>query len=151
VSALALSELIPHAPPMALLDAMVDYGPNHLTARMRVSAANPFADAAGNLPAWAGIELMAQAIAAYGGLGTRAHGLPPRVGFLLGTRRYLSDCAAFPPGTELLVTVRKLLLDEQGLGAFACSIDCQLGKIEAIVNVFQPDDPDRFLRQQVEA
>jgi predicted hotdog family 3-hydroxylacyl-ACP dehydratase len=151
VNAPPLLELIPHGPPMALLDAVVDHGPEHLSARMQVTATNPFADPDGNFPAWAGIELMAQAIAAYGGLGTRARGQPPRVGFLLGTRRYVSDCAALPAGTELLVTVRKLLLDEQGLGAFACSIECPFGKIVANLSVFQPEDPEQLLRQQTPA
>jgi hypothetical protein len=47
--------------------------------------------------------------------------------------------------------VRKLLLDEQGLGAFACTIECRLGRIEANLSVFQPDDPERLLRQPTEA
>ncbi len=81
-------QLIPHQLPMALLDELIDHGPGHVRARMRVTNGKPFVDAAGRFPAWAGIELMRQAIAAFGGLESRACGQPVRIGFLLGTRRY---------------------------------------------------------------
>ena len=112
----SILDLIPHRPPMVLLDEILEQGPEHMRARMRVSNDKMFVDVAGNFPAWAGIELMAQTIAAYGGFQARAQGLPVQVGFLLGTRRYESECAHFPPGTELTISVHKLLIDEQEIG-----------------------------------
>ncbi len=70
----SILELIPHRPPMALLDELVEHGPEHLSARMTVSQDMMFVDETGSLPAWAGIELMAQAIAAFGGLQSLARG-----------------------------------------------------------------------------
>ena len=40
----------------------------------------------GQVPAWVGIEYMAQAIAAWAGCRARAAGKPPQLGFLLGSR-----------------------------------------------------------------
>ncbi|MCC6201041.1 MAG: hotdog family protein [Moraxellaceae bacterium] len=143
----SILDLIPHRPPMVLLDEILEQGPEHMRARMRVSNDKMFVDVAGNFPAWAGIELMAQTIAAYGGFQARAQGLPVQVGFLLGTRRYESECAHFPPGTELTISVHKLLIDEQGLGVFECRIDSEAGAISANLNIYQPLDPDTYLQQ----
>lgn len=142
----SILELIPHRPPMVLLDEILDHRAEHVRARMRVGRDKMFVDASGHFPAWAGIELMAQTIAAYAGLQARALSLPVQLGFLVGTRRYESECAAFPPGTELTVCVRKLLLDAQGLGVFECRIDSAAGAIHASLNVYRPQDPKAYLQ-----
>jgi len=143
----AILELIPHRPPMALLDAVVEYGPEHLTARMTVSKGKLFTDADGAFPAWAGIELMAQTIAAFGGLSSVALGEPAKIGFLLGTRRYDCQCARFPLDTVLTINARRLILNNDGLGVYECRIDSCVGAICANISVYQPDDPQRFVRE----
>lgn len=143
----AILELIPHRPPMVLLDEILDHEAEYVRARMRVDRNKMFVDNSGHFPAWAGIELMAQTIAVYAGLQARALGQPVQIGFLVGTRRYESECAAFPPGTELTVSVRKLLLDPQGLGVFECRIDSPVGAIHANLNVYRPHDPEAYLEQ----
>jgi predicted hotdog family 3-hydroxylacyl-ACP dehydratase len=140
-------ELIPHRPPMALLDELLEHGPDHVKARMRVKGSIPFVDSAGRFPAWAGVELMAQSIAAWAGLQSRTRGEPVKVGFLLGTRRYRSECAWFPGGTELVISVNRLLVNDEGLGAFECSIESAAGNAFATVSVFQPADPSHMLTQ----
>jgi len=129
----AILELIPHRPPMALLDAVVEYGPEHLTARMTVSKGKLFTDADGAFPAWAGIELMAQTIAAFGGLSSVALGEPAKIGF--------------PLDTVLTINARRLILNNDGLGVFECRIDSCVGAICANISVYQPDDPQRFVRE----
>jgi predicted hotdog family 3-hydroxylacyl-ACP dehydratase len=147
MTALDILELIPHRPPMVLLDEILEYGPEHVQARMRVDSRKMFVDEHGHFPAWAGIELMAQTIAAYGGLQAIAQGKPVQVGFLLGTRRYESECSSFPHGCELIVSAHRLLIDEQGLGVFECRIDSAAGAITARLNIYQPHDPDSYLQQ----
>ena len=147
MSSHSILELIPHRAPMVLLDEMIEHGPEHLSARMTVNRDKPFVDDSGAFPAWAGIELMAQAIAAFGGLATLSRGEPAKIGFLLGSRRYDSECESFPDGTVLTVLVRRLILNEQGLGVFECRIDSAVGAVTANVSVFQPDDPERFVRE----
>ncbi len=49
----------------------------------------------------------------------------------------------------LSILVRRLIMDDQGLGVFECRIDSGVGCITAKVSVFQPDDPQRFMREVV--
>lgn len=142
-------DLIPHRPPMVLIDRIVEAGPEHLVSEAVISADKPFLAADGSLPAWAGIELMAQSIAAYAGVQAQAAGEPIRVGFLLGTRRYESSCARFPAGDVLRISVSKLLLDEQGLGVFECRIASAHGTITANLNVYEPRNLDGYLKGDV--
>ncbi len=142
-------DLIPHRPPMVLIDRILEVGPEHLVSEAVISADKPFLAPDGSLPAWAGIELMAQSIAAYAGAQARAAGEPIRVGFLLGTRRYESSCASFPALAVLTIRVQKLLLDEQGLGVFECRIDSAHGVITANLNVYEPRNLDGYLKGDV--
>jgi len=93
-----------------------------------------------NVPAWAGIEYMAQAIGAYAGIQAKQAGKPIRLGFLLGTRRYHSNVAGFAIGTRLTVTINKIMQDEQ-LGVFDCRIQGENIDIAANLNVYQPPSP----------
>lgn len=138
-------ELIPHRPPMVFIDEIITISAEHIHARTQISPGRFFVQADGSLPAWAGIELMAQTIAAYGGALAKAAGRPVEVGFLLGTRRYETDCAAFPAGCTLDIHAHCLLLDEQGLGAFECRIESAVGTATATLSIFQPTDPAAFL------
>lgn len=106
-----LLELLPHRPPMLLLDGVDGDG-----AYLRVDPEAWYADAAGAMPGWFGLEVMAQAVAALQG---RAGA--PRRGYLVGTRSYQS-IPAFPAGSLLRVRVRAAEEDESGLAAFACEI-----------------------------
>lgn len=97
-----IAELLPHAGKMILLDALIEAEGERIACRRTVRTAGLFEDACG-LPAWAGVELMAQAVAAWSGWLARRTREPVRLGFLLGTRHYRCDVDRFPPGTELRV------------------------------------------------
>jgi predicted hotdog family 3-hydroxylacyl-ACP dehydratase len=103
--------------------------------------ANPdaIADAGGAMPAWFGLELMAQSIAAYSGSRHQQQGGAPRPGYLLGTRKYACTVAAFPAGALLEVEVRLQFADPGGLSAFACVLRCDGAELaHAILKVFEP-------------
>lgn len=138
-------DLIPHRAPMLLLDRVIDSGPEHLIGEMQVSADKAFVDADGNFPAWAGIELLAQAVAAYGGLQARANNRAVQVGFLLGTRRYEAECPSFAAGSLLQVQVRCLSSDEQGFAIFEGRIEGRQGTVTARINVLVPTDLEAFM------
>src|SRR5262249_49194227 len=98
----------------------------------------------GGLPAHVGLELMAQAIAAYAGLRTHRAGAPIKPGFLLGTRRYRSDRDRFEPGERLQIEVRRSY-DDGEMANFDCVIRiAERCVAEARLNVYQPADPARF-------
>ncbi|MBN3815024.1 beta-hydroxyacyl-ACP dehydratase, partial [Paraburkholderia sp. Ac-20347] len=83
-----IDAIIPHRGTMLLLDAVCACSDESLSAEASVRADAWYADAQGAMPAWIGIELMAQAIAAHVGLLSMRAGKAARPGVLLGTRRF---------------------------------------------------------------
>lgn len=129
--------LIPHSGSMVLLDRIVDYDNQSLTAELAVRGDGLLAGDDKSVPAWAGIEYMAQTIAAYVGVMARQAGEPIRLGFLLGTRRYSGNVAAFKVGSTLNIQVKKIIQDDS-LGVFECRITGEGVEVTANLNVYQP-------------
>jgi predicted hotdog family 3-hydroxylacyl-ACP dehydratase len=95
------------------------------------------------VPAWVGIEYMAQAVSAWAGARALSGGGQPRIGFLLGTRRYEARCAGFSGGRTLRVQARCEMMAGNGLGMFDCSIHLDGREIATgRLSVFEPSDPD---------
>ncbi|PII20157.1 hypothetical protein CR919_09870 [Stenotrophomonas sp. LMG 10879] len=141
----AIEEVVPHRQDMCLLDRILRWDQDSIEAELVVPEAGLFIED-GAVPAWVGIEYMAQAIAAWAGCRARTAGNPPRLGFLLGSRRYASTRSSFPSGTRLQVQARCELLGDNGLGMFACRI--LAGEEEwavANVSVFEPADSMAYL------
>ena len=131
-----IDELIPHSGCMVLLDRVVDYDNQSLTAELVVRDDGLFGDHE-TVPAWVGIEYMAQTIAAYVGVRAREADDPIRLGLLLGTRRYLTNVGIFKVGAVLTIRVDKIYQDE-GLGVFDCRIHGLDVEVTAKLNVYQP-------------
>lgn len=148
MSAPAIHELIPHRGAMCLIQRLIESDEKRIAVALTVPVSGMFACAAG-MPAWVGLEYMAQAIAAWAGLRAQAQGQPPPLGFLLGTRRYVCTLEYFPPGAELRVEAECEILGENGLGAFACCILLHGQTVaEALVSVFQPADAQAYLESE---
>lgn len=144
--AYSVAELVPHSGKMSLLTRILDYGDDWLQAEVEITRESLFADAQG-VPAWIGLEYMAQAIAAYSGLQERLHGGQPKIGFLLGSRKYLCNAERFQFGQKLRLKVYPEILGDNGLNVFMCELQGDGVSASALVNVFQPDDADAFLRE----
>ena len=140
----SVADLVPHSGTMSLLTGIVDYGDDWLTAEVEITRQSIFADDRG-VPAWIGLEYMAQSIAAYGGREERQRGGTPKIGFLLGSRKYLCDADIFPLGQRLLIKVQVEMLSDSGLNVFSCELQGQGLSATAMINVFQPDDVEKFL------
>lgn len=132
-----IEELLPHAGKMVLLARVLEFGRDNLTAEAIVRDDGLFGDGK-TVPAWLGIEYMAQTVAALGGMHRRLAGKPINPGFLLGTRRYQCNVAAFAVGSVLAVRAQRLILD-QGLGVYDCGISGPGISASAKLNVYQPD------------
>lgn len=140
-----IEALIPHRGAMRLIDRLIDWDAEAIRVGLRVPAQGPFHEADG-VPAFVGIEYMAQAVAAWAGCQARTRGAEPPLGFLLGTRRYACTLAHFPPGMALTIEARCELMGENGLGAFACRIlSGEEVLAEALISVFEPPDAAAFL------
>src|SRR5687768_10510576 len=99
-SSTPVAELVPHGPEMTLIERLVSYDSARSVATARIDESSVFFEH-GGVPAWAGLEYMAQAIAAHAGFAARLRGERPAVGFLVGTRAYSSFVTHFPAGVEL--------------------------------------------------
>ncbi|GIX34847.1 MAG: 3-hydroxylacyl-ACP dehydratase [Lysobacteraceae bacterium] len=140
-----VSVVVPHRPPMLFLRRIVRAQGDSLEADLVVDALGPFGDGF-SVPAWVGIEYMAQAVAAWAGLRSHQTGGSPRPGFLLGTRRYECERDRWQHGTELVVQVHCELLGENGMGAFRCSlIEDRRSVASARLAVFEPPDLATYL------
>jgi predicted hotdog family 3-hydroxylacyl-ACP dehydratase len=140
----SVDDLVPHSGKMSLLTSIVDYGEDWLQAEVVISPDSMFADDHG-VPAWIGLEYMAQAVAAYAGLQERLNGGVPKIGFLLGSRKYLCNTDHFSMGQILLLKVYPEMRVDNGLNVFNCELTGQGVTASAAVNVFQPDDAEKFL------
>lgn len=142
----AIETLVPHRPPMLLLSRVLNVHGDELVAEVVVDAGGAFGNGL-QVPAWVGIEYMAQAVAAWAGQRSLRRGGTAKLGFLLGTRRYHAHCAAFEHGRRLQVEVRCEVLGDNGLGAFSCRIcDAAAVLAEAQLSVYEPDDAMAYLR-----
>lgn len=133
----AVEELLPHTGGMMLLERVIAFDQESMTAEVIVRGDGLFGDTH-SVPAWLGIEYMAQTVAAHGGMMCKLAGKPLNLGFLLGTRRYHCNVDSFAVGAVLTVTVKRLIQD-QGLGVFDCHISAEGVLASAKLNVYQPD------------
>lgn len=141
VSELNVETLLPHAGDMVLIDQLQSTTDDGAVARVKVK--NPgFFSAAPDMPAWVGIEYMAQTIAAWAGYQAFCDGEKPRIGFLIGSRKYRSETPHFAAGSQLFVKVEQAFQDGNGMASFDCVISDQSDSIlvSANLSVFQPND-----------
>lgn len=142
-----VDEVVPHSGTMSLLDNIVDSGDDWLIAEVLIKPDTLFVSDKG-VPAWIGIEYMAQSIGAFAGTMAKNHQQSIKLGFLLGTRKYISSVSNFPLGSRLLIKVEKELQSDDGLGVFNCSINAEDILVSARLNVFQPRDADEFFAEE---
>ncbi len=133
-----IEEIMPHAGTMVLLDKVHSYDQQSMIVETTVRNNGLFGDGE-TIPAWIGIEYMAQTVAAHGGMMCYLASRPINVGFLVGTRRYISNIADFKVGTLLKISVERLIGD-QGLCVFFCQITGEDIDISAKLNVYLPSD-----------
>lgn len=138
----AIEAVLPHARPMILIDHLIGYDEESLTAEVRVRPGIPFYRPGRGVPAHIGFEWMAQTCGAFIGARARDAGGSVHVGLVLGTRNFMSSLPWFVDGDCLTVTATQMFNDEQ-IGAFACRI-ARAGDekpvAEAQLTVFRPKD-----------
>lgn len=157
---LPVEHYVPHRDTMLLLDRLLEASAEHAVAEVRVPHDGLFVQN-GYVPAWVGIEYMAQTVAAWAGWQAAQRNEPARIGFLLGSRKFEALRPAFAAGSLLRVRVQCELVGSNGLGMF----DCQLlaresngaeASIEydeshetvvarARISVYEPDDGAAYI------
>ena len=146
-----LAELLPHAGDMILIDGITSFDDEQIYTTLTVKPDGLFSLPDGSLPAWVGIELMAQSVAAFAGCHARQKGNPAELGFLLGTRKFECNVEAFPIGSELTIHGIRSLEDDNGMGVFECHIHGPGIEASARLNVFRPPQAADYLLQKKES
>jgi len=135
-----VAELVPHRGRMSLLDAIVEYGEDWLRASVTPAPGAAFATAHG-MPGWVGIEYMAQAASAFGGIEQVQRGESPSIGLLIGARYYRCMQDHFAFGTTLGVLVKIAMRDSEDFAAYDCRLDIGGREIaECTLKAYRPRD-----------
>lgn len=135
-----IEQFIVHRSTMSLLDRVLEASDDFAVSEVVISSASPFWREGHGVPAYVGLEYMAQTIAVFDGGRRLKTGAEPSIGFLLGTRRYQSKVGYFVEGQVLQVRV-KVSFSDGGMAAF----DCMIGSgeeelVSASLNVYRPEN-----------
>lgn len=141
------ADLLPHAGDMILIDEVLGFGDEEIRTRISVKSGGLFNRPDGSLPAWVGVELMAQSVAAYAGCQARAKGEAVELGFLLGTRKFECNVEHFPVGSELIIHAQRSLQDDSGMGVFECHLSGPGIEASARLNVYRPPQSASYLAE----
>jgi predicted hotdog family 3-hydroxylacyl-ACP dehydratase len=147
----AVHEVLPHAGRMLLLDRLMDYGPEHVTCGLTIRPDTLFSEPTLGVPAWVGIEYMAQTAGVYSGINDRLASRAPAVCLLLGARSYRATAPYFSIGSSLRIVTTLVLRDDDDLAAFQCAIYSRAGGEETIVatgdiKAYRPRDLSAVVR-----
>ena len=141
------AELLPHKPPMLLLTSCSTADGERVTARCTVGEqCRLFQLPDGRYGTWMLIELMAQTVGIYAGLKNRAAGSAPRIGFLLGTRKFNVHTQYLAEGDVIDLSAEYIFYADSGLPS---QFDCRAyiaGREIASANltVYQPKSTDAW-------
>jgi predicted hotdog family 3-hydroxylacyl-ACP dehydratase len=140
---------LPHRPPMSLIDRIVELGEDSLQTEVTIGPTTMFLRD-GAVPAWVGVEYMAQSCAAFAGCEARARGDQVRVGFLLGAREYRTVVSGFELGSVLRVHIDLEHREAGGLGVVQGRISHRgqaSALVEATLTLYEVADLAAYMRQ----
>lgn len=142
-----VADLLPHQPPMVLVDKVICYRENFIHTRLSIHKDVPFFAQQG-VPAYIAIEYMAQTVGVWNGLMRRQQDQEAAIGFLLGTRKLTLEVPTFLEGATLDIYGCPKYSDGE-IACFECWVEIDNQRVaHAILNVFQPQNGSDFLAQQ---
>lgn len=137
----SLEELLPHRAPMILVNGVESYNfeEKTLVAGTQFDEQSIFYVPEQNgVPAYVGIELMAQTVGLLSGIFAREiENHAPRIGFLLGSRNYKNRIEKFELHQKYKITAQQIFFQD-GFGKIICTIHDDAGTLaaEAELNVY---------------
>jgi predicted hotdog family 3-hydroxylacyl-ACP dehydratase len=140
-----IETLLPQSLGMVLLDRVVEIGGNYIVVELKVREDGLFSSPDHTVPAWVGLEYMAQAIAAFSGYHRKCRGEEIVLGFLLGTRHYQCSVGSFSCGISLRVRAEKIIEAANEMSVFGCIIEGDNINATAQLNVLLPQNSKKFL------
>jgi predicted hotdog family 3-hydroxylacyl-ACP dehydratase len=115
-------QLIPHRPPLLLIDQLLDVSLEQASALITITPASSFAVVGKGVPSWISLEYMGQTAALIAGYQAQQNPGPPQLGYILGTRRLTTSVAYFGFGSVLVVRCQQDGVVGNSLANFRCSI-----------------------------
>ena len=135
-----ISELLPHEPPMVLIDELIEWTEGAAITMVRICEESPFYIDKIGVPAHVGLEYMAQTCGVYAGLNFLNNNQPILMGFLLGTRNFHAEINWFKSGDNLIVSISEILR-QKAMGVFDCKITLDNHEVaSAQLTVYQSED-----------
>lgn len=141
-----VAKLMPHSGNMMLLDTILSYSEDCLSASILVSEQHVFVENK-TLASWTALEFMAQAVAAWSGCCGQDNDEAVRLGFLLGTRKLALYFDALSVPCRLQAKIQASLQDDNGFGVFdgelwLCDESDEPTQLlaQAALNVFSPKE-----------
>lgn len=117
-----LFDLLPHRPPMLLINKVVDVNESSASAIAYIDEQASFYKEGAGVPAWIGLEHMGQTAALIAGYQLAHKLVKPHLGFLLGSRRYNAEVEYFLPNKHLLISCNEKAVVGDSLATFDCTI-----------------------------
>ncbi len=143
-----LEQLLPHQPPMILIDRLLEANEQETVCEVTITPESMFLEAAG-VPAFVGLEYMAQSVAAHIGYQHYLAHEPITVGLLMGTRRLETACQCFELGQTLRIHVSHVWGTLE-LRRFRCTITAAPTGIvlqHAELLIFKPKNVQSYLEE----
>jgi predicted hotdog family 3-hydroxylacyl-ACP dehydratase len=135
----SMSQLLPHEGSMLLIDELLRRDDEVIITTLTIRTDSTFCDGVSGVPAWVGMEYMAQTACAYLGVAEARAGKAASISLLLGTRSYRASVPVFTIGTRLVISAHLLVRDDDDLVVFQCRIrdadtqaELAVGDIKAI-------------------
>ncbi|MGC3979837.1 MAG: hypothetical protein QM808_01080 [Steroidobacteraceae bacterium] len=117
-----MTQILPHEGRMLLIDELLEQHDEGIVTALTIRADSVMCDGVTGVPAWVGMEYMAQTACAYSGVNQARSGEQPSISLLLGTRSYKALVPVFALGARLIVDARLIVRDDDDLAVFDCSI-----------------------------
>ena len=122
LNGMSAAEFVMHREPMLLLDTLIEATNEGAVCEWQVNADDYFVESDQGVPAYVGVEFMAQCVAVNAGARARIIGLGPPLGFLLGARHFKASVSHFEIGEVYRASCRELIRDDSGMGSYECAI-----------------------------
>ncbi|OOF70753.1 hotdog family protein [Rodentibacter caecimuris] len=137
-----VAPFVPQSGRMVLLDQITDFGEDFLQGEATITPEHILIKN-GKLSTFAGIEIMAQGVAAWAGIQSRKRNELIRLGYLLGSRKLNVYQPEIAIGTQLKIDIKLSIQDITGFGVFDCQLIDKVTDqvlLAGRLNVFSPKD-----------
>ncbi len=136
----SLEELIPHRGSSVVLERLTEFEPPRATCEIVLNETFPYY-VDGQVQAVVGVEMLAQAVAAFVGMTRRESGEPARPGYLIGVPRAELYAPHLPLGVPLRACIEKVW-HEGPAGSFSGRLLVGTKPlVDARLSVFEPESP----------